>query len=276
MQLSQALASTVIRVLRPLVRILLRNGVPYGAFAELAKRVYVDVARRDFALPGRKQTQTRISVLTGLTRKEVHRLLALPPVEATEALERYHRGARVIGGWLRDPRFRAPDGSPRPLPVEGEGGFAELVRAYSGDMTPRALLDELERVGAVARDAEGRVVLRTRGYVPAAEADRLAILGVDVADLIETIDHNLQAREPEARRFQRKVMYDNLPAEALPELRRLARERGQALLEELNAWLAERDRDVNPAVTGTGRKRAGVGVYYFEADYDEEAEDERR
>jgi len=276
MQLSQALASTVVRVLRPLVRILLRNGVPYGAFAELARWVYVDVARRDFALPGRKQTKTRISVLTGLTRKEVHRLLEQPAVEDSGALERYHRAARVIGGWLRDARFRAPDGAPRPLPVEGEGSFAELVRAYSGDMTPRALLDELERVGAVERDAEGRVVLRTRGYVPAEEADRLAILGVDVADLIATIDHNLQAREPEARRFQRKVMYDNLPAEALPELQRLAREKGQALLEELNAWLAERDRDVNPAVTGTGRKRAGVGVYYFEADYDEEAEDEQR
>jgi hypothetical protein len=66
------------------------------------------------------------------------------------------------------------------------------------------------------------------------------------------------------------VLYDNLPAEVLPEFRVLSAESSQKLLEKLDAWLAERDRDNNPAIEGTGRHVAGVGIYYFEEPYEEE------
>jgi hypothetical protein len=68
------------------------------------------------------------------------------------------------------------------------------------------------------------------------------------------------------RFFQRKVYYDNLPTEALPELQILLNERGQALLEFIDQWMAAHDRDINPKVTGTGRRAAGIGLYYFEDD----------
>mgnify|MGYP007016203344 FL=1 len=99
----------------------------------------------------------------------------------------------------------------------------------------------------------------------------LAILGKDVSDFVETIDHNLRAGGTDTR-LQLKVEYDNLPAEAIPALRALAGERGRDLLEEMNAWLAEKDRDSNPKSEGTGRVRAGIGVYYFEDDLNKETE----
>jgi hypothetical protein len=265
------LSAAVARLLRPLVRLLLRHGVSYGTFADIAKQVFVGVATEDFALKGRKQSVSRVSLLTGLTRKEVARIQELPPPQDREIEEQHNRAARVIGGWLRDPDFLDADGAPLPLPIDkGEHCFAALVRRHSGDVPVRAVLDELLRVGAVDKVERGRIRLRTRGYVPqASAAEKLHMLGTDVEALIATIDHNL---DPESKEplLQRKVMYDNLPDEVLEALRRRAARQGQELLLALNDWMAEHDRDATPDVKGTGRNRAGVGVYYFEAPVDPE------
>ena len=111
-KLRETLSVAVRRLLRPLVRILLRNGIPFGTFSELAKQVYVDVAYDDFAERGRKQTASRVSALTGLTRKEVKRLRELPGEEALAAADqRYNRAIRVISGWTNDETFQDEDGS---------------------------------------------------------------------------------------------------------------------------------------------------------------------
>lgn len=268
----KALSAAVLRLLRPLVRILLRNGFTYGAFADLAKWVFVDVASREFGVSGRKQTVSRVSVITGLNRKEVKRVQEIDAPDDAAAARQYNRAARVVGGWTSDPRFLDEDGAPAVLAFEADEGrsFSALVRAHSGDMTPRAVFDELLRVGAVEQDEDGAVRLVTRAYVPrTSDVDKLHILGSDVALLLSTIDHNLQ-HGGSAPLFQRKVAYDNLPQEALPQLHELAGEKGQRLLEELNRYLARHDRDANPEAQGTGRKQAGVGIFYFERDVPED------
>lgn len=259
------LTSAATRLLRPLVRILLRYGVSFDEFAELAKQAYVRVAIEDFAIEGRKPSGSRVSVLTGLTRKEVTRLLNQDDSADHDASARYNRAARVIAGWVRDERFKGRNGTPKALPLDGDGDhFSELVRLHGGDVPVRAVLDELLRVGAVELTPDNRAKLVTRAYVPrAGELDKLAILGGDVADLIETIDHNLEPGD-DGLRFQRKVMYDNLPVEALAEFRSISAENAQLLLEKLDLWLSAHDRDENPTVVGTGRMRAGLGVFYFE------------
>ncbi len=265
MKTHNAIYAATLRVLRPLVRLLLRHGVPFGTFADLAKGVYVDVALDEFGIPGRKQTHSRVSVLTGLSRKEVLRVTRLERPDDTETAGRYHRAARVIGGWVRDERFHDGSGNPAPLPVEGEGtDFAGLVKEYSGDVPHRAILDELLRVGAVERTADDKVRLLARAYIPVAgDEEKLEIFGTDTAFLIETIDHNLLA-EPGKAFFQRKTMYDNLPAEAVEELRSDLAIRAEKFLEQADRKLAERDRDANPKSTGKGRRRAGIGIFWFE------------
>jgi len=266
------LDAAVLRLLKPLVRILLRYGVAFGAFSDLAKRVYVEVATTEFALSGRKQSGSRVSVLTGLSRKEVRRVRELDaPTE--EASRRYNRATRVISGWVRDTRYQDATGAPASLPFDGdrEPTFTSLVRRYSGDVPARAVLDELVRVGAVVASDSATWTLTTRAYVPTrGETDKLAILGTDVADLIATIDHNLRCAAGDAF-FQRKVSYDNLPVEVAPDLRALTADRAQMLLEELDAWMSARDRDTAPSVRGTGRKRVSVGIYYHEEDLDPNA-----
>ncbi|MET0210132.1 MAG: DUF6502 family protein [Burkholderiaceae bacterium] len=261
-----ALDIAIMRLLRPLVRVLLRHAVPYSAFEDLAKRVYVETALTDFAIPGKKPSISRASILTGLTRKDVQRLLADPADGNAEVGERYNRAARVLTGWVRDPDFLDADGAPRALTGEGALSFGALVRRHSGDMPTRAVLDELLRVGAVRLRDDGLYEPIARAYVPQqGTLDKLNILGTDVADLIDTIDHNLQhgADDP---RFQRKVMYHSIDVQALPAFRKLSAAQAQALLEKLDRWLAANDTDPAPAddAPRAERARVGLGIYYFE------------
>jgi len=267
----KALSAALSRILRPLVRILLRHGVSFSTFADIAKSIYVDIAMNEFAIKGRKPSVSRTSVITGLTRKEVMRVRQLPKPEDRGMSEKYNRAARVITAWLRDKDFAAADGEPAVLALEGDGPtFNTLVKQASGDIPSRAILDELLRVGAVVREEDGRLRLVTNAYIPrGSEMDKVHILGTDVGALISTINHNMEHGQDQPR-YQRKVAYDNLPDEALPQFRTLSSEQAQSLLEHLDKWLAEHDRDANPAAGGTGRNRAGVGIYYFEEPYRDE------
>ena len=261
-----ALGSAVSRLLKPLIRMLLRHHVPFASFEDLAKRVYVDVAMNDFGIPGKRATMSRVSILSGLTRKDVQRLLTQPEARSDESTgDGYNRAARVLTGWARDADYTEPNGHPRVLDVsEGDPSFAALVRRYSGDMPVRAVLDELVRVGAVRRRDDKRLELVTRAYVPQhSKVEKLAILGTDVADLIETIDHNIETGSTDPR-FQRKVMYHAIPEAAVPAFRQLSAEHAQALLEAMDRWLEEHDT-ANPAdAPDAPRKRVGLGIYYFE------------
>ena len=97
------------------------------------------------------------------------------------------------------------------------------------------------------------------------------MLGTDVSDLIETIGHNLDA-EGGDRRFQRKVAYNNIPAEHIGMVRRIVADLAQRALEDMNSEMASHDRDGNPGVDGTGRKRAGISIFYFEEDLNDKTD----
>ena len=262
------LSAATLRLLRPLVRILLRNGVSYKTFSDLAKWIYIDVANKEFGIKGRKQSISRVSIVTGLSRKEVTRVRKLTRPDDSSSEEKYNRAARVIAAWRREDYFLDTEGNPAPLPITGPGAtFSDLVRKFSGDIPVRAILDELILIGAVKQLEDGSVRLLTQAYIPkSSEAGKLHILGTDVGHLISTIDHNLKPH-PTGPYFQRKVAYDNLPDEFLPEFRKLSTTKAQKLLENLDRLLARHDRDVTPDAKGSGRKRAGIGIYYFEEPY---------
>ena len=264
---NKILFASLLRLMRPLVHILLRNGIAYGTFSELVRKVYVDVAFADFAPEHRKQTVSRISALTGLTRKEVKRLLDLNTPDDTASQERFNRGIRVISGWVNDRRFHDSDGKPTDLPVDGKPkSFAVLVKDYSGDIPTRAMLSMLEEAGSV-RLMGDKVRLVRHAFVPGSDPlDKIQVLGTDVAELITTIDHNLTAGS-DALLFQRKVAYDNIDPAALPKLKKMTFTKAQALLEQLDrqyasSELGEDDRG--------GSKYISLGIYYYEQDSSED------
>lgn len=130
-------------------------------------------------------------------------------------------------------------------------------------MPLRVALDELLRVGAIVRQPDGRLAPVTRAYVPQlSQAEKLELLGADVADLVDTIDHNLQrgATDP---RFQRKVAYQSIATKHLPAFREISATQAQALLEKLDRWLAEYDQ-IGPGEPHVPRAHVDLGIYYME------------
>lgn len=259
-----ALTVAILTLLRPLVRILLRNGIAHGSFVEMAKKVYVDVAHDEFQLDGKKQTISRIAILTGLTRKEVKKLLEQEEPDQAPAARKYNRAIRVISGWLNDHRFCDREGNPIPLHLEtGNHSFAELVKEYSGDVPTQAMLNELLAAGSV-ESHDGQLHLVRRAYVPSDDpVEKIHILGTDVYELIDTIDHNLTSPE-EQLFFQRKVSNHNLSPQALEAFRRLSTKDAQNLLEQMDRWLSEHEYDPNTDDKNTKPVQVSLGIYYHQ------------
>lgn len=262
--LPKTLLNATARILRPLIKMLLRHGVSHTAFSELSKQLFFEVAKTEFAIPGKKQTSSRISTMTGLSRKECARLDALPPADDNLDTSSINRAARVISGWTRDVEFQTSQRDPADLPFDGESkSFSALVKRYSGDITARTIADELTRVGAISVTMEGLIHLNSRAYiVNDSELQKLTILGTDVSDLIATIDHNLA--KPESPYLQRKVAYNYIPLEALPELNHDLTVIAQDSLEKMAKVLADKAVDKKAAKKTATYARAGIGIYYFE------------
>lgn len=255
------------RLMEPLVRILIRNGVSYGEFAELLKTLYVETAERHFAIPDRKPSQSRLAILTGLTRKEIAKQKAVIAQGGIVAHSNLNRVNRVLTGWHTDGEFTGPYGLPVELPFESKEAvsFAELVRRYSGDMAPRAMLDELLRVGAVEMVSNGSFKALTRAYVPEnLHPDGLERVGEVVRNFINTAEFNMEKTAQGAGRFERIVFADDgLRAELLPAFDKLLRIKGQQLLVELDNWLSSQELSDTAKNREFVRVKTGVGIYHF-------------
>jgi len=259
------------KMLRPLVKLLIKQGVSYASFSEVTRRLFVDVAEQDFKIPGKKQSLSRISVLTGINRKDVAKILkpdqspnAKPSVPAS-------RPSRIIQGWLRDNSFTNESGAPKPLHFEGgENSFSELVRRYGGDVTPRSMLDELTRVGVISSNPQQHLILCSMAYVPQQDLEaKINILGRASGDLFSTLDHNLDHQQYRSR-LQRSVAYSNIPVKNLNQIRMQSKEEAEQFLLQINQWLSQHDANVNPEMDSTETARAGIGIYYFEQVHQEE------
>ncbi len=269
-KLENALYAATSRILTPLIRILLRNGVAVETFVEISKRVYVKVTEKDFKIPGKGQTTARIATLTGLSRKEVLRLRSIEGDEPLLSMERHNRASRVISAWVRESEFHDKSGGPSVLPFDGaRRSFTALVKKHSGDITARTILEELVHSGAVSMLKDEKIKLVTKTYIPHSDdVEKIKILGTDVTDLIAAIDHNLSC-SPEDTFFQRKVWYNNIPDDCIGEMKKKIVKKGQAAIEDMNQEMVKCDRDSNSKIKGQGRKRVMVGIYYYEEDWEE-------
>jgi len=281
--MNKTLSNAILKLLRPLVRVMLSHGISYGEFIELARQSFVTTADNDYPPESRKQSISRIAMMTGINRKEVARIrdyvtgLKVSAESSTGnenksslSQDTYNRGVRIISGWNRDAAFCDDDGIALPLPFDGtDNSFTMLVKKYSGDIPARAALDELLRVGAIRLLGSGEVSLcNDTAYVPDKDQEaKFQILGNSTADLLTTIEHNLNA-ETGTTRLQLTTAYNNLPQSAVEAFRKLSREDGIKLLRKMDLWLAAHDRDANTEITESNdsRMRLGIGIYYIEED----------
>jgi hypothetical protein len=256
-----ALSVAVLALLRPLVRLLIRHGMAYGTFAELARKAYVEEGFDEIRQSGKRPTVSAVSALTGLTRKESKRLRESEIIGDEASSNRYSRAIRVVSAWLTDPRFQTADGEPAVLPYEGGAAcFTTLMKDYSGDIPPAAMLSVLETSNTVRSSPTG-IELLSRAYIPSdTPLDTINILGSDVAELTSAISHNISAG-PEELWFQRKVSNVLVPPKMVPAFRELSNRKSQELLEEYHAWLSSNERDQGELEDPW---YVAVGIYYVE------------
>lgn len=266
------LSQAAIKILRPLVRILLRNGIACGILEDLVRKTYVDEA---FALgkqTGSKVTVSSVSAQTGLSRKEVKRLNELEEDTVKTGNQKYNRAIRVISGWLNDKKYSTLEGQALPLPLqsENEPSFTDLVKDYSGDITTKAMLDLLSNSECV-HISDNKVHLIKHAYVPGNDSEEvIKILGNDTSELISTIDHNLTCDDSE-KYFQRKVSTVVLKKSDTGKFRDYSRRRSQALLEELDNWLNE--HAASDTDSADSKQYVSLGIYYYQPDTDAEEND---
>jgi hypothetical protein len=263
-------------ILRPLARVAVARGLPLSALNQILKDVLVDAAQVELKRRGEKPTQSRISVLSGVHRKDVRDFLSQTP-ERESAREPVSRAESVVGRWLGDPAYRDAEGRPLELPRTGAApSFEALVAGISTDVRPRTVLDELKRLGFVRHDeAADTVALDTGAFVPSDdEAHLLRLFEANLADHAQAAGANVTGSDGPF--LERAVYYTHLPAAAVDELHARARADSRQLLEKLNAEaLARQRRDAAGDGRGTGDgdgaplQRFRFGVYFYREDMPE-------
>ncbi|MEE4252246.1 MAG: DUF6502 family protein [Alcanivoracaceae bacterium] len=253
-------------MLRPQLRLLLENGVSYQELVALLKHEYVCVASDHFGKDGRPTNVSRISLLTGLDRKEIKRQLD-HRAEASDqpTVERTDRITRVLSGWHRDPRFSDGQGNAHQLSSAVAGDFWLLLKEYAGDVPHTAFLKELLRLNAVTQDGD-LVTARARTFIPPGSDPMAALRATEVIhDLGSTLTHNLYPRDSkQAKRFERRVVVEGADAATAQRFNTLLADQGQQFLEELDDWLNQQLEQSAHSDNSTEHCRLGLGMYLIE------------
>lgn len=250
-------------IFRPIARIMLRAGITWKELAEVGKAVYVEVASADFGIRGRPTNVSRVSILTGFTRKEVSRLRKVLTTDEGHVMERMNRATRVLTGWFTDAEFVDDDGNPRALAVAGDDvSFESLCRRFASDVPPTTMLKELKHVQAVSENKAGMLEAMMRTYMPQ-KTDPSLILssGSVLEDIGNTVTHNLFRGDGDLPRFERRATNTRVSAKAKAKFQEYLEKEGQAFLERVDEWLTEHEVDGD----GAGETiRLGLGTYWIE------------
>lgn len=252
------------RVLRPLIRILVRSGVRYDEFLELVRGVFVESAVRDGLGDGRKPSRAKVSIWTGVPRRDVDHFIdndgALPaaPRSLSNTL------SEILNKWHTDPQFVGPYGIPLELEVNSQKArsFNELVSTVDPHVNTHEVLEELIRLRTVVWSGDTHVRTVSRAFIPVEEMSpaQLEFFGNALTRLANTLQYNLDRKNTE-KRLERSVFSDRgLPSSVIPIFEKHVRERVTELLIDLDNWLSPYTAKALP---GAPLERVGLAVFQF-------------
>jgi hypothetical protein len=265
-----SLRAPLARLLRPLVRLCIHGGLTFPALVQLLRELFVNVAEYDFALEGKEQTDSRVSLLTGIHRKEVARLRgAGAPVNETPAT--LSLTSAIMARWLAAPEFTDAKGEPLPLPRMAGGeapSFEALVSSITKDVRPRAVLDEWLDRKLVAINVDEEIVLLDSAFVPRGDDERKwHYLGRNLHDHIAAAVENVSGPAP--RFLERAVHYDGLSAKLAKRLELRSRDLAMDALK-----IANREANRALAKDKGGDHRWNFGIYIYSEGPDDAADDD--
>ena len=259
------------RLLRPLVRLLIRAGVTFPVLSDVLRGLYVEVAVTDLLTGPGARTDSRVSLMTGVHRKEIRRLRE-SPADAAAVPPAVTLSSQIIALWLTLPNHSDASGRPLPLPrgpVPGGGPcFDALVAMVTTDVRPRAVLDEWLSQGLIEIGPADRVRLLDAAYLPKGGGrEQMFYFARNLRDHIEAAAANIATPGP-APFMERAVHYDRLTPAVARALEDLAREAAGKVLLDVNRAAAALVRTMpeDPAHTA----RVNFGLYVFREDSPED------
>ena len=253
-------------ILRPIAKILLRCGIGFREFSEVAKAAFVDVASSEYGLRGRPTNISRVAVMTGLTRKEVRRLRDKIENGEHSVVVKSTPLCEVLHRWHSESDFLDSEGRPKSLPFSGErGSFSSLVKRFGGDIPPGAMRTELRRVGALEENDDGNLRVIRRSVTPEGTHDNLvAALAHSVYPIISTIAHNIDPEREEDTWAQLTAFSQSVRTSDIPRVRRISFDRLSEVSESFDdlfiAYESLHESDPNDS----DRNTIAVGVFYYE------------
>ncbi len=263
-KLDKLLSYMAYRLFKPIATILLRNLIPYKTAANWLKQAYVEVAQNndEFAVKGKKQTKSRIAIITGLTRVDVDAVLKMSKlVNASE--QNWNRATKVISGWISDPDY-LQEGEPKILSTTGDNSFESLVSKYSGGITARAVIDELKNIKAIKVD-DDKVVLLRKEYIYTTGKDQLIGLeniSISAGGLLDTLAHNTKS-ESRQKIFQRSIIQRGIPDSLVKPLETYINDESAFFLHTLDQKLTQKIKNT-PQLDEPADNSIGLGLYYYE------------
>ena len=251
-------------MLAPLVQALIRQGITYPQFTAAMKQVFLEVARQELRARQQRETDSAVSVLSGVHRKDVRAAAAdsLQPMALGLTL-----ASQIFTRWITDPAYRDRRNRPIALARTGEvRSFEALASSASTDVHPRTALEELVRLGMVTV-AKDKVRLNTSAFVPKKGfGETAALFSRNVADHIAAGAHNL---EHEEKFLEQSVFAAGLTAQSTEGLGEIARELWAQAFQRMVARAQKRVDADRAKADAFHRMRFGV---YFYAARDDAAE----
>jgi Family of unknown function (DUF6502) len=264
----KALAVSVRRLLRPLVKIMLREGFTYSQFASIARMAFVDTATTDFVEKGVRSSSASICALTGLTPDELERT-----VSDQELFEGSYLGdtatpaGRVLHGWYNDKDYVGPYGFPFEIPfTDGPRSIAELTARHAPGISPHVVLQELKRVKAITEvGADIWKPLVQEHIVPTLSPENAGRMASLVESLIATLENNTRPDREGTDLFERTVTIDvPLTDRQLLALQSYMKLNGGQLLQRIDSYAAVELQEKVPRLSGdSGAIRAGFSCFLF-------------
>ena len=252
-------------LLKPVVRFCLRRSIQIQVLLESVKALFVELAEEELVRLKKDATISRLSVMTGVHRKDVKRIQSTDYAMSTTTSFL----TKVIGLWLSDPDFLEKETTPRILThSKQESEFSSLVSRVSTDLNPATVLFELERHGIIKKSENGIELLAQSLSLHEDEGKALDVLSKDVEHLTAAAEENIFERKS-VPNLHRRTEYDNVNPAAVPELKKLLLEEGFRLHKKARDIISRYDRDITPDANFEG-KGATVVVGSFSKVYLEE------
>ena len=235
-------------MLRPIARFCLHRGLKVQDLIECIKFAFIDVALEQFEQLERRANVSKLSVATGLRRREVMRIYS----EGDHKSWAVSLATRVINTWRHDRRFTTPQGRPRVLGLEGgTSDFARLVRAVTKDVSTASVLFDLERVEAVRRTPRGLELIVSARHAEKDLAEATTMLGEDVAGVIRAIEENVSL-DRKVPNLHIRTVFDNIAKEDIEMIRTKIVIDGGAFHARLAKFIGRYDLDIHPRPGKTG------------------------